>query len=154
MLWLLGLLVLALVVASVILLRRRRPPKSLQAALAVTTTLRDRLAQEVAGPSAATSDLQRLVDEADTALRAAQTDGPSSAAGSALERSLSAVAEVRSALALGGAAAGAAHARGADVESALLRSLASLDAALGPLRAAAGREVSTPGPDATGGFES
>lgn len=151
--WLLGLLALALIGGAVLLLRRRRAPKSLQMALAATTTLRDRLAQQVAGPPDAVGDLQRLVDDADTTLRAAQTDGPGNSAASALEGALAAVAEVRGALALGGAAAGAAHARGADVESALLRSLASLDAALRPLQTAAGGHAAASGPDSTTGFE-
>ncbi len=134
---------LAIVAAIVIFARRRgRPPENLRTAYAATAAARDRLAREVSAPSAA---LDQLVDEADRALRAAQVSGLSGAARSAVERALSAVAEVREAL--------ARRAPGADVESALLRSLASLDAALGPLQAAAGGEE-PPGSGDSMGFSS
>jgi hypothetical protein len=96
------------------------------------------LAQEVSTPSAAPGTLEALVDEADKALRTVGVSPPDEASRRAVEQTLRALADVREALALRSAAAGAAHVSGADVESQLLRALASLDAALGPLRDAAG----------------
>jgi hypothetical protein len=141
--WALGFLVVVLI-AVLVMRSRRRPSATLQQAYAATVAVRDRLAQEVSMPSVVPGTLEALVEEADRALRAvgvAATDEPTPMA---VEQTLRAVADAREGAALRTATAGAAHASGADVETQLLRALAALDAALGPLREAAG------GPSTTG----
>lgn len=95
-------------------------------------------------PSVVPGTLEALVDEADRALRAVGVAAPDEPTRTAVERTLRAVGDAREGAALRTATAGAAHASGADVETQLLRALAALDAALGPLREAAG------GPSTTG----
>ena len=141
--WALGFLVVVLI-AVLVMRSRRRPSATLQQAYAATVAVRDRLAQEVSMPSVVPGTLEALVEEADRALRAvgvAATDEPTPMA---VEQTLRAVGDAREGAALRTATAGAAHASGADVETQLLRALAALDAALGPLREAAG------GPSTTG----
>jgi len=123
---------------------RRRPSDTLQQAYAATVAVRDRLAQEVSMPSVVPGALEALVDEADRALRAIGVSAPDEPTRAAVERTLLALGDAREGAALRSATAGAAHASGADVETQLLRALAALDAALGPLREAAG------GPPTTG----
>ncbi len=93
---------------------------------------------------AAPASLQPLVDEADRTLRAAQVSDLTADAKAAVDRSLLAVGHVQDALAAGTG----------DAESALLRALASLDAALGPLQAASSGQAPPPADpnDPTGGF--
>jgi hypothetical protein len=138
-----GLLAVAAVVAFLILRNRRRPSADVQQAYTATAAVRDRLAQEVSATPAVPGALETLVDEADRALRTVGVSPPNEPARVAVEQALQALGETREGLALRSAAAGAAHVSGADVESQLLRALASLDAALGPLREAAGGAPTT-----------
>jgi hypothetical protein len=110
----------------------------LQEAFAATAVARDRLAQEVSAPSATPAGAEALIDQADQKLRAAQVAGGDQAARAAVDHTLAALADAREALALRGSTAGSAHASGSDIEARLLRSLATLDAALGALGTAAG----------------
>ena len=90
------------------------------------------------------------------ALRAVEASAPDQTARTAVDNTLRAINDVRGALSLRAATAGAAHASGADVEARLLRALAALDAALGPLRqATGGAPPPTTGgaPPSTTGFE-
>jgi hypothetical protein len=114
-----------------------------QQAYTASAAVRDRLAQEVSVPPAAPGALEALVDEADRALRTVGVSPPNEPTRLAVEQTLRALGEVRDGLALRSATAGAAHAGGADVEAQLLRALASLDAALGPLREAGGGAPTT-----------
>ena len=141
--WALGLLAVVLIV-MLMMRSRRRPSDTLQQAYAATVAVRDRLAQEVSMPSVVPGALEALVDEADRALRAIGVSAPDEPTRAAVERTLLALGDAREGAALRSATAGAAHASGADVETQLLRALAALDAALGPLREAAG------GPPTTG----
>jgi hypothetical protein len=140
--WVLGFLIAA--VALVLVMRsRRRPSATVQQAYAASAAVRDRLAQEVSAPSAVPGELESLVDEADRALRTVGVSPPDERTRTAVEQTLRALGETREGLALRSATAGAAHASGADVESQLLRALASLDASLGLLRGAAGGAPTT-----------
>ena len=147
--WVLGILLVAAIVAFLIMRSRRRPSTALQQAYAATAAVRDRLAQEVSTPSAAPGTLDALVDDADRALRAVEAAGMDEGTRLAVEQTLRAISDTRDGLALRSATTGAAHASGADVESKLLRALASLTAALGPL----GQAVGAP-PSNAAGFES
>jgi hypothetical protein len=124
-------------------LRSRRPSATLQEAFEATAAARDRLAQEVSAPSATPGGTEALIDQADQKLRAAQIAGGDESARAAVDHSLSALAEAREALGLRAASAGSAHASGSDIEARLLRSLATLDAALGALGTAAGSDATT-----------
>ena len=140
--WVLGLLVVVLAVVLV-MRSRRRPSATVQQAYAASAAVRDRLAQEVSTPSAVPGELETLVDEADRALRTVGVSAPDEPTRMAVEQTLRALGETREGLALRSATAGAAHVSGADVEAQLLRALASLDAALGLLREAAGGAPTT-----------
>jgi hypothetical protein len=114
-------------------------------AFAATAALRDRLAGHVSAVLAEPASLQPLVDEADRTLRAAQVGNIGTNEKIAVDRAQIAVGHVQDALAT----------RTEDSESALLRALASLDAALGPLEAASRGQAPPPPPspgDASGGF--
>jgi hypothetical protein len=145
-----GLALLAAAALGVLLWLRSRntPSATMQQAYAASAAVRDRLAQEVSAPSAAPGALEALVDEADSALRAVEASAPDPTARTAVDTTLRAINDVRGALALRATTAGAAHVSGADVEARLLRALAALDAALGPLRDATGGP-----PPSTTGFE-
>jgi hypothetical protein len=130
-------------------MRSRRPSPTLQEAYAATAAARDRLAQEVSAPSSTPGAAEALIDGADQKLRAAQIAGGDQAARAAVDHTLSALGEAREALGLRAASAGSAHASGSDIEARLLRSLATLDAALGALGAAAGSGATA----GTTGFE-
>jgi hypothetical protein len=146
--WVLGLLAVAALIVVLVMRSRRRPSATLQQAYAASAAVRDRLGQEVSTSSAAPGTLESLVDEADRVLREAEVAAPDEVTRAAVDQTLRAVDDVRQALALRTATAGAAHASGTDVEAALLRALAAMDAALGPLREVAGGE-----PPRTTGFE-
>jgi hypothetical protein len=140
--WVLGLLVVVLAVVLV-MRSRRRPSATVQQAYAASAAVRDRLAQEVSAPSVVPGTLEALVDEADRALRVVGVSAPDELTRTAAEQTLRALGDVREGSALRSTATGAAHASGADVEAQLLRALAALDAALGPLREAAGGSPTT-----------
>jgi hypothetical protein len=131
---------IALLVAGAVWLymRSRRPSGTLQEAYVATAAARDRLAQEASAPSPAPGAAEGLIDQADQKLRAAQLAADDQAGRAAVDHTLAALADAREALALRAASAGSAHASGSDIEARLLRSLATLDAALGALRTAAG----------------
>ncbi len=136
--WVLGILAVAAIVALVILRSRRRPSATVQQAYRATAAVRDRLAREVSAPSAVPGELEALVEEADRALRTVGVSPSDESTRVAVEQTIRALGETREGLALREATAGAAHASEADVETMLLRALAALDAALGPLREAMG----------------
>ena len=121
------------------ILRSRRPSATMQEAFVATaaagTGWPRRCRHRLRHPAAT----EALIDQADQKLRAAQISREAMRRQrAAVDHSLSALAEAREALGLRAASAGSAHASGSDIEARLLRSLATLDAALGALGTAAG----------------
>jgi hypothetical protein len=153
--WLLGIAFIV-AIAAWLILRRRRPSATMQDAYVATAAARDRLAQEASAPSPTSEAAEALIDQADQKLRAAQISAGDQEQRAAVDQALTALADAREVLALRAASAGATHASGSDIESRLLRSLATLDAALGPLREAAGGAPPPPtggAPPPATGFE-
>lgn len=135
-----------------VLARRRRGPKALQRAHDSVAALRDRLALVVSGTPRTPGDLERLVGDAETALRDVPVGGLNTASVLAVEQALRAVEQVRHEIGQTGVpTAGEAL---TEEGSTWLTSLTSLDAALAQLREAstAGASTSPPSGGSTGGF--